>query len=152
MRNLALVGLLVLSTSTAASAQDKPPKPPRPGQCEPRAVGFNASGTLLGQALTQTAGGDTAKRTDDRYSGTVTVNVLKANHGAPTGNQTYTLENDRAKFHDADHDHVADVPAVGDRVKVKGKITRLKKKCDSSGFTPTIDVRRVHFKPPKPAA
>ena len=67
-----------------------------------------------------------------------------------TGEQTYELDDGRAKLYDADHDHVADEPKTGDRVKVKGKKTeKKKKKCDASGFTPTIDVQRVHFKPAK---
>jgi hypothetical protein len=147
--------VLVIATACAVPAQAKPPKPPKshekPGKCEPRLGGFHASGTLVSQSLTQVAGADTEKRSDDRYSGDVTVNVTKAGHGVPTGEQTYTLDADRVKFYDANHDHMADMPVAGDRVKVKGKATRLKKKCDASEFTPTIDVRSVHFKPAKPA-
>jgi hypothetical protein len=147
---------LAIATAAVAPAQAKPPKPAKPHQkpakCEPRPGGFSASGTLVSQSLTQVAGADTRGRGDDRYSGTIAVNVTKAKQDAPTGEQTYTLEADRAKFYDADHDHVADVPKAGDRVKIKGKMTRLKKKCDASGFTPTIDVRSVHFKRAAPAA
>ena len=133
----------------ASEKTAKPAKPAKPGKCTPRAVGFNATGTLVAQALTQSAGADTPARDDDRYSGTVTVKITKANHKAPTGEQVYTLENDRVNFADADEDNVADTPKAGDRVKVQGKITRLAKKCDASAFTPTTDVRKVSFKAAK---
>ena len=133
----------------APAASEKPAKPAKPGKCTPRAVGFNATGTLVAQALTQSAGADTPARDDDRYRGTVTVKITKANHKAPTGEQVYTLENDRVNFADADEDNVADAPKAGDRVKVQGKITRLAKKCDASAFTPTTDVRKVSFKAAK---
>ena len=86
---------------------------------------------LVSEELTQTAGADTPKHDDDRYSGTVTVDVKKANHRAPKCEQTYTLDNDRAKFYDADHNHVAGEPMPGERVKVKGRITQLPRKCDA---------------------
>lgn len=108
---------------------------------------------LVSEELTQTAGADTPKHDDDRYSGTVTVDVKKANHRAPKCEQTYTLDNDRAKFYDADHNHVAGEPMPGERVKVKGRITQLPRKCDSSGFTAEIDANKAGFKrakPPKP--
>lgn len=118
-------------------------------KCTPHKVAFTASGKLESAALTQTQGADTTTRKDDRYSGTVTVDVNKASHKAPTGSQTYTLDNDRVKFYDANHDGTADEPKAGDRVKVKGKFTRLAKKCDQTGFTSTTDVRRVEFRPAK---
>ena len=118
-------------------------------KCTPHKIGFNAAGTLESAALTQTAGADTAARKDDRYSGSVTVDVKRASHKAPTGSQTYTLDNDRVKFYDAAHDGTADEPTAGDRVKVKGTYTRLAKKCDQSGFTSTTNVRRVEFRPAK---
>ena len=59
------------------------------------------------------------------------------------------VDNARVKFYDANHDGTADTPKAGDRVKVKGRITRLAKKCDQTGFTPKITVRRVEFKPAK---
>jgi hypothetical protein len=132
----------------AVPAQAKPPaQHPKPDRCAPHKVGFHASGVLVSESLSQTAGAGTATRRDDRYSGTVTVDVKRANHGAPKGTQTYTLSNDRAKFYDRDHNRVADEPKAGDRVKVKGTITRLRRHCDATGFTPTIDVRRVEFRP-----
>ncbi|HVE69276.1 MAG TPA: hypothetical protein VNB64_11915 [Solirubrobacteraceae bacterium] len=123
-------------------------KPQRANRCQPRAVGFNARGVLVASTLTQTAGQATARRGDDRYSGTVEVDVKRANHGAPTGVQTYTLTGGRAKFHDADGDGTAEAPKAGDVVKVHGKVTRLKARCDASGFTPRVTVKQVQFKAP----
>jgi hypothetical protein len=130
-------------------ASAKPPTPAKAKDCTPHKVGYKAAGTLVSQALTQAKGADTAKRGDDRYSGTLTVDVKKANHRAPKGAQTYTVENARVHFYDADHNHVADVPKAGDRVKVSGKITKLRNQCDATGFAPAVTVRKVDFKAPK---
>jgi hypothetical protein len=150
MRKLPMA-IVAAAALAAAPAQAHPPKPtPKPHptshRCESKAVGFNASGTLVSQALTQSAGADTATRSDDRYSGTVTVDVKRANHRSPAGMQTYTLDTDRVRYYDAAGDGTADVPKAGDRVKLKGKLTRLGKHCDATGFTSAIDVRRVTFK------
>src|SRR4051812_27478104 len=134
---------------TPAQAHKPAEHPSQSHKCTPHNVGFTASGTLDSAALTQTAGADTTTRKDDRYSGSLTVDVKRANHKAATGSQTYTLDNDRVKFYDANHDGTKDEPKAGDRVKLHGKTTRLAKKCDQSGFTPTTDVRRVQFKPAK---
>jgi hypothetical protein len=157
MRRIAIASLALAAAVAAPAQAHNMPDQAQTGKshdtkshkCKPHAVGFNAYGTLESQTLTQTKGADTARRGDDRYSGTVTVTVKRANHGAPTGSQTYTLDNGRVKFYDANKDGSADQPKAGDRVKVHGKITKLGKKCDQSGFTPTITVRSVQFKPAK---
>jgi hypothetical protein len=143
---------IALAVTLAVPANAKPPHPQKPAKskdCVPHEVGYKARGTLVDQALSQTAGADTRKRGDDRYSGTVTVDVKKANHAAPRGMQTYTVESARVHFYDADRDHVADTPKAGDRVKVHGKITKLRKQCETTGFTPTVTVRKVDFKTAK---
>lgn len=117
---------------------------------KPLSVGYNARGTLVSSNLTQTKGQDTAKKGDDRWSGTVTVNVTKANHKSPKGEQTFTLTNGRVFFVDADHNNVPDTPKAGDRVRLHGKITKLRHGCDATGFTPEITVRHVHLAAPKP--
>jgi hypothetical protein len=121
-------------------------------RCQPHAVGYNARGifVLEGSSLEQTAGLLTPERGDDRYSGPVKVNVTKANHKAPLGVQTFTLANAKVKFADADGNSVADEPKEGDRVKLHGKVTKLKRKCDQTGFTPEITVRKLQFKAPEP--
>jgi hypothetical protein len=155
-------GLMAVALAVPAQAHERPAKNPKThtgkqhkaakqGKCQPRAVGYNARGTFVSSSLTQTAGTATPELRDDRYSGSVTVNVAKANHKAPTAEQTFTLDNAKVKFADADDNGVADVPVAGDRVKLHGKVTRLKRKCDQTGFTPQITVRQVQFKAPKPA-
>ena len=121
----------------------------KPKDCTPHAVGYNARGTLVAATLTQTSGQGTTRKGDDRYDGTVEVDVKKANHKAPTGVQTFTLTGAKVRFADADHNHVADQPKAGDRVSLHGKITKLRRGCDASGFTPTITVRHVRFRAPK---
>jgi hypothetical protein len=151
MRKLAIAAVAV-GAVIAVPAQAKPAHPAHPvksQKCTAHTVGYKASGTLESASLTQTKGADTPRRSDDRYSGTVSVTVKRANHHGATGSQTYSLDNDRVRFYDANHDGSADQPKAGDRVKVKGRTTRLAKKCDQSGFTPTTDVRRVEFKPAK---
>ena len=146
MIRILTVAVLALA-ATAAGAQADPPNPhphgnhgPKaPKKCKPQSIGFHASGALVSQALTQTAGADTSTKRDDRYSGTVTVDVKRANHRAPAGVQTFTLANDRVHF-----SHGA-APAAGDRVKLYGKLTRAHKGCTDPA-APVVDLRRVRFK------
>ena len=119
---VAAVGLVAPAQAhkpDTAGKSDKAAKAQKAGKgvasrCKTRSVGFNASGTLLTSALT--AG------EDGRYSGTIAVTVTRANHGAPKGEQTYTLTNARVKFR-AGVDAAA--PAAGSRVKIAGKPQRL---------------------------
>ena len=85
---------------------------------------------------------------DGRYSGTIAVTVTRANHGAPKGEQTYTLTNARVKFR-AGVDAAA--PAAGSRVKIAGKITKITRKCRTEGFEPAVTVKRVDVKAAKTA-
>jgi hypothetical protein len=149
MRKIAYCSAALLALSVVP-AMAKPAKPqPKPHKCEPHAVSYRVAGALVSQALTQTAGADTADRHDDRYGGTLTVSVTRANHHAATGEQTYTVDNARVRFYDADHNQVADQPKAGDRVNLRGKITQLAKKCDSTGFTPVITIGKIDFKAAK---
>jgi hypothetical protein len=147
VRKLALVGALGAFVVAVPAQADKPAHPPKPAHpapkapdCTPHNHGFKASGTLVSSALTKNA--------DGTYDGTITVDVKKANHKAPTGSQTYTLDDAKVKFH-----HGVDplAPAAGSRVKIHGKITRLHKKCPTAGFTPTVTVKKVDINAaPKP--
>lgn len=119
---------------------DKPARPAKGGRCTPRTVGFNASGTLVSATLTPA--------TPRRFDGTLVVTVTRANHGAPKGEQTYTLANARVRF-GAGVDATA--PAAGSRVRVHGTITRLNKRCEVGSFTPTVTVRKADIAVPKPA-
>jgi len=116
-------------------------------RCTPRKVGYNARGVLVSHSLTQTAGQGTTETGDDRYSGDVEVDVKRANHKAPKGVQEFTLTNGRVNFYDANDDGTPEQPSAGDVVKLHGKITRLNKRCDANGFTPTVTLKRVQFKP-----
>jgi hypothetical protein len=141
--------LAAVAVGPAQAHRAEHQQPSQSHKCTPHKVGYYAAGTLESAALTQTQGADTTTRRDDRYSGTVTVTVKRANHKGEKGSQTYTLDNDRARFYDANHDGTADEPKAGDRVKVKGTVMRLAKKCDQTGFTSTTDIRRVEFKAAK---
>jgi hypothetical protein len=133
MTRIFALATLAVAAIAAAPAQAHPPKPkPKPKPVHCKAVGFDARGALVSQALTQTAGVATAKRSDDRYSGTLTVDVKRANHRAPLGIQTYTLDQDHVSF-------AATAPKAGDRVKLYGKLAR-------SGCASALDVRNVKFK------
>ncbi len=143
-----LLALAALAAPATAAAGDKPHRPkPAKADCTAKTTGFHARGTYVSSELTQTAGADTERRGDDRYSGDLVVDVVKANHKAATGEQTYTLENARVRL----HPRKGTTPAAGDRVKVHGRITRLGKKCDRTGFTPTATVRKVDIKAAKAA-
>jgi hypothetical protein len=143
---------LAITPALAAKPASKPEHPPKPAKCKVHSVGYNAKGTLESQSLTQTAGVGTATKSDDRWSGTVTVNVTKANHKGLTGpGQAFTLDNAKVRWYDADHNGTADTPASGDRVGLHGKVTKLGKKCDQTGFTATVTVKKVDFKKAKTA-
>ena len=107
--------------------------PPESQKCTPHNDAYTASGQLVFWGATQTGNG--------RYSGTVTIRVTRANHhaaGAKGNDVTYTLTNARVHFGKGHNP-----PTAGDRAKVIGKITALDRKCDQSGFTATVTVRRV---------
>lgn len=141
-----LICTAALAALVAAPAADAKKGAKAPKSCTAKSVGFNAKGTLVEQALTQTAGADTADKGDDRWSGTLTVNVTKANHKGQKGEREFTLTNGRVNWDDANGDGVDDPAVAGDRVGLHGKITKLRKKCDSTGFTPTVTLRKVDFK------
>ena len=120
-------------------------KPQRAAKCKTKTVGFNARGVLVAVNLTQTRGADTPRRGDDRFGGTVEVDVKRANHGVATGVQTFTLTDARVKYHDADGDGTAEQPKAGDVVKVHGKVTKRRGRCTGE-FTPVVTVKQVQFK------
>ena len=133
-----------------ASKPEHPQKPPHPAKCKILTVGYNAKGTLLSQTLTQSKGADTpTDKSDDRWSGPLSVDVTKVNHKAPKGTVNYILADAKVSFYDAAGDGTDDTPAVGDTVRVHGKITKNKKKCE--GPTWTYNVRSVSFKQAAPA-
>jgi hypothetical protein len=127
-----------------ASKPDHPTKPPHPAKCKINSVGYNAKGTLDpgGYALTQSKGADTTTDTsDDRYSGTLTVTVTKANHKGLKGSQTLTLTDAKVSFGNG-----TNPPADGSTVRLHGKVTKYKKKCTAD--TTVVTVKKVSFTAP----
>jgi hypothetical protein len=102
--------------------------------------------------LTQTEGtGTPTDKSDDRYSGDLTVTVTKANHKAPKGpGQMFTLTDAKVSFDDANHEGTADTPAIGDTIRLHGKVTKYKKKCTPD--TLQFNIKRVSFKTAAPTA
>jgi hypothetical protein len=140
---------LAVAPALAAKPAEKPAHPPHPAKCKINSVGYKAKGLLVSQTLTQTKGADTpTDKSDDRWSGPLTVDVKKANHKAPKGVQTLTLTDAKVSWYDANHDGTADTPAAGDTVRLHGKLTKYKKKCTQD--TPVITVKRVSFKQAAP--
>jgi hypothetical protein len=144
MRKTIVCGLMLATAAVPAGADAKKPVK-SPYACTPKTVGYNAKGTFVSGHWTQTAGADTEKRGDDRYSGEMVVNVTKANHKGLKGEQPITFTNARVKFHPRNDTDVA----AGDRVKVHGKVTKLPKKCDATGFEPTLTAKKIDFKAKK---
>ncbi|HWY90673.1 MAG TPA: hypothetical protein VNY31_08380 [Solirubrobacteraceae bacterium] len=137
--------------SVQSNGSDDPPnKPSHPGKshkCKPHNVGYVASGTLVSQTLTKNA--------DGTYSGEVTVKVTHANHhaiGDLGTTKTYKVENVHVTFGlmDTNKDGSVGLDDLkeGDRVKLIGKIAALAKRCDQSGFTATMTIRKVVFHAP----
>ncbi len=117
----------------------KAPKPPK-GECLPHAVAYVVSGTL--------SSGSVTVNSDGTYSGSLTVQVTKANKhakGDKGTTQTYTLASAKLKLHGENPGALT----ANSRVKLKGTITTLAKNCDQSGFTPTVTIKHGSIKPPK---
>lgn len=132
---LGLLCLLALAVPAQAAPHYTPGTPHGSHGCLPHNAGYYATGTLVAESLTVDANG--------RYSGTIEVDVTKANHHGTTGDQTFTLSAARVLFH---HGVDPNAPAVGSRVKLHGKITRLGKHCPTDGFTPTVTVKKVDIR------
>lgn len=129
-------------------------RPSHPGhshRCAPHNVAYVAAGTLLSQTLSK----DSAANT---YSGSLEVAVKRTNHhAAPDRNttKTYKVEHVRITFALADVNNdgsvgLDDVQA-NDQVRLIGKISSLAKKCDRSGFTPTLKINHIVLHPPAPS-
>jgi hypothetical protein len=114
-------------------------------KCKPHSVGYVASGALAAAAtLTQTAGADTpADTSDDRYSGTLSVTITKANKHArgATNPVSFTVSDIRLG------EGVTITPPAGTAVKLIGKITKATKKCDQAGAG-VVTVRKAILKVP----
>lgn len=119
-------------------------------KCRVHKVGYVASGLLVSWKL--------EKNADGTYSGEVTVEVKRTNrHGRVDKGTTRTykekeLENVHVTFGLADTNNDGSVGLddlkAGDRVKVIGRITTLRKKCDHKEFKAVTTIRHVVFHAP----
>ncbi|HEX4805406.1 MAG TPA: hypothetical protein VFU94_05860 [Conexibacter sp.] len=116
-------------------------------RCAAHRVGYVAAGTLVSQTLALDASSTSDHPT---YSGDVTIAVTRTNHqarGDKGTTKTYTLAHARVVLGLADQNNDGSVGlddlAANDRVKVVGKVTVLRRKCDQTGFTPTVTVRQL---------
>lgn len=138
---VAVLGAAWLIPASVTAAHHAPynikPKHPKPYpiSCTTENEGYYATGSLISASLTPVS--------HHRYSGTISVTVLRTNHRAPSAAQTYTLSNARVYFH---HGVNRTAPAAGSRVQLTGKITELRKHCTMAGFTPTITIHKVDIR------
>src|SRR5262245_28478285 len=96
---------LAITPAFASKPATHPNHPTTPAKCKINTVGYNAKGTLVSQSLTQTKGAETpTDKSDDRWSGNLTVNVTTVNHKAPKGNVNYTLTDAKVALSDANSD------------------------------------------------
>ncbi|MHB8692729.1 MAG: hypothetical protein ACYDHH_15945 [Solirubrobacteraceae bacterium] len=137
---LALALALALAVSANADKPPKPGKPVAPYACPAITVGYNATGSLVKAGTSLTAVGR------HRYTGTIEVNVTRADHRAATGDQTFTLTGARVMFH---HRLTAATLADGDRVGLHGGTTALPKHCSTAAFKPMITIEKVDINQPR---
>ena len=136
--SLLVLAFAILAMPGVGLAKSKPPKA---NKCQPHNAAYAVAGTLVSGTLAP----GTRKHT---YTGTLVVHVTKASKHAKSAkgtDQTYTLTNAHLKLH-------GENPAaltMGSRVKLNGSITTLAKKCDQTGFTPTVTIKRGSIKAPK---
>jgi len=141
---------LAAAPAWAHGRDDHPTAPTRSHKCTPHKVAYVAAGTLADQTLVVDAAAAARGGSKPTYSGDVTVDVTKANHAAKGDKgttKTYTLDHARVVLglDDQNNDGRVDLADVarGDRVKVIGKVTALSKKCDQTGFTPTLTIKKL---------
>jgi opacity protein-like surface antigen len=139
MKKFAL--LAVLAVVALVGAGQAAGAPSKSHKCQPHKVAYVVHGKLLSGSLT--------KNSDKTWSGTLTVHVTKTNKHAKSQkgtDQTYNLDHVKGKVGKGE-DPSALTP--DSRVEVQGKITKLAKKCDQTGFTPTVTVKHFTVKLPK---
>jgi hypothetical protein len=146
----ACAAALTATPAWAHGRDDHPTAPARSHKCAPHKVGYVAAGTLVDQTLVVDAAAADDAAKPPTYSGDVTIDVAKANHAAKGDKgttKTYTLDHARVVLglDDQNGDGRVDLGdlARGDRAKVIGKVTKLAKKCDQTGFTPTLTIKKL---------
>lgn len=137
----------------------------RSHRCTPHGVAYVAAGTLSSHTLVLDGSGEptptvasVARADKPTYSGDVTIDVMRTNrHARPDKGttKTYTLDHARVLLALADQngDGSVDLGDVlpGSRVKVIGKLTKLRGGCDQTGFTPQLKIRKLIVHAPKAA-
>jgi len=146
----ACAAALTATPAWAHGRDDRPTAPARSHRCAPHKVAYVAAGTLVDQTLVLDAAAAADGAAKPTYSGDVTIDVAKGNKAAKGDKgttQTYTLDHARVVLglDDQNADGRVDLADVarGDRVKVIGKVTKLAKKCDQTGFTPTLTIKKL---------
>ena len=149
MKRLAvLVSLIALVAVVPANAA-KPKHPAHPSSpahpngggsgakraCTPLHEGYFGKGVLVSGTLSPA----TKK---DRFDGSLTVEIKRANHRTATGPQAFTATNARVRFGKGVSKTAL---TAGDWVVLHGKVTVLPHGCSTTGFTPTITVRNVRI-------
>jgi hypothetical protein len=133
-RALILALAAAMAIAVPATAKTPPSHPAKSHRCAAYKVSYRASGTLTTWSLTKGANGT--------YSGTLTVDVTRANHHARDAkgtSVTYTVTNARVRFGRG----VTDPPAAGDHVKLIGRITEVAKKCSDHSAAGVVTLRRI---------
>lgn len=123
---LALAGLIAtvpaVGIASAHGDERRDDSPQRPCLKKDRGKGYEAKGQLAeGSVIEQVAGADTLRRSDDRFSGTLVVNVKKGNKRGrkDKGLASFTLTAVRLKgLVDGE------LPPVGTRLELHGKMPR----------------------------
>lgn len=129
-------------------------EPPQPRRCTPHAVAYVAAGRLVSHTLvldgsepTPTVARAARGPGGPTYSGDVTIDVKRTNRHARADKgttRTYTLDHARVlRFDDA---------VVGARAKVIGTVTKLARRCDQTGFTPELTIRKLLVHAAQPPA
>ena len=138
MKRFTLAVLAVAILAMPGVGLAKGPKSPK--KCQAHAVSYRVAGNLESGSLTANS--------DGTYSGSLVVDVKKTNKHAKADKGTtvtYTITSAKLKLHGEDPSALT----ANSRVKLKGTITTLAKKCDQTGFTPTVTIKRGTIKPPK---
>ena len=126
----------------AAKPATHPTHPTTSAKCKQHSVGYNAKGTVTSQSLA-------AGTMPGRFTGNITVTIKKANHKVTQ--TSFDVTNIKVHWKDTNGDGLPNEIIAGDRAGLHGKVTKLGKKCDQTGFTATVTLKKVDFKKAKTA-
>jgi hypothetical protein len=134
---LALLAVVILAIPSVGLAKGPGPKSHK---CQAHAVSYRVAGNLESGSLTANS--------DGTYTGSLVVDVKRTNKHARADKGTtvtYALTSSKLRLHGEDPTALT----ANSDVKLKGTITKLAKKCDQTGFTPTVTIKHGTIKPPK---